>query len=139
MQCLLYFKKNIAMELCLSIVTVLSKINTSLVYLARDRRRNFTYPTINLQKPFPEIVSRICSSGQSKSIDEINNSKSRSILALFHTGQECNSFLFSSVVIKIQLTRKIETYCCPALIANKYFYCYTFNFFNITIYKHVWE
>lgn len=90
-----------AVEFYLNIVTVLSKINTSVIYLARDRRRSFTNPAVNLQKPLPEIVSRICSSGQSKSIDEINDSRSRSVLALFHAGQ-----IFSSAVIKIMLMQK---------------------------------
>lgn len=52
------------------------------------------------------MVNRMCPSGQSKSIDEINDSWSRSALALFHIGQECNCFLFPCVVIKILLAQE---------------------------------
>lgn len=51
------------------------------------------------------MVNRMYPSGQPKSIDEINDSWNRSALALFHIGQECNYFLFSCVVIKIQLAQ----------------------------------
>lgn len=66
------------------------------------------------------MVNRMCPSGRSKSIDEINDSWSRSALALFHIGQECNYFLF--FLCSHQDTVGIgetENCCCTALSTYK--------------------
>lgn len=66
------------------------------------------------------MVDRKCPSGQSESIDVINDSWSRSALALFHIGQECNFFLFFLCNHQDTVdTGESETYCSTSLSTYK--------------------